>query len=115
MEPPQSSETYIHRSGRTGRAGRPGLNIIVHSDSRQDQNILRDIEQKVPLQKWEVPEDVKEKFEFLNKKVYRELLAYEASAPRDMPRKSFRPSNNQYSSFSKRLTKFFYEDFFYAV
>lgn len=42
--PPQDLESYIHRSGRTGRAGRPGTSICFYSYS--EEYILRLIEHK---------------------------------------------------------------------
>lgn len=31
-EPPREVESFIHRSGRTGRAGKSGVNVLMHSD-----------------------------------------------------------------------------------
>ena len=33
-EPPESSETYVHRSGRTGRAGKKGISIVFFSPKK---------------------------------------------------------------------------------
>jgi len=33
LAPPRDTDTYVHRSGRTGRAGNLGTNIILHSPS----------------------------------------------------------------------------------
>jgi superfamily II DNA/RNA helicase len=30
-EPPREVESFIHRSGRTGRAGKSGVNVLIHS------------------------------------------------------------------------------------
>lgn len=37
MNPPRDPETYIHRSGRTGRAGATGVCITLCSRSREDR------------------------------------------------------------------------------
>ncbi|CAK9111982.1 unnamed protein product [Durusdinium trenchii] len=42
--PPQDLEAYVHRSGRTGRAGRKGTSICFYS--RSDEYLLRLIEHK---------------------------------------------------------------------
>jgi len=42
-EPPVETETYIHRSGRTARAGNRGICITLYSNRKHDQN-LYDIE-----------------------------------------------------------------------
>jgi len=39
---PQDIDSYIHRAGRTGRAGRSGIAILLHSDRENDQ--LRRVE-----------------------------------------------------------------------
>ncbi len=42
---PDSNETYVHRSGRTGRAGKEGVSItIIHS---REKGRIRDIQKKV--------------------------------------------------------------------
>ena len=41
FDPPQDSETYVHRIGRTGRAGRKGIGItLVTPDQRRDVTTL---------------------------------------------------------------------------
>ena len=42
-EPPESVETYVHRSGRTGRAGRPGTCITFYKQNQEYllQNITK--------------------------------------------------------------------------
>jgi ATP-dependent RNA helicase DDX21 len=38
---PNDSESYVHRSGRTGRAGRSGVAILLHSErERRDLSML---------------------------------------------------------------------------
>lgn len=45
---PDDPEVYVHRSGRTGRAGKSGISIaVVHS---RERNKLRDIERKAGIQ-----------------------------------------------------------------
>ncbi len=54
-ELPNVPETYVHRIGRTGRAGASG--IALSFCSREEKAYLRDIEKlikkSVPVQKWE--------------------------------------------------------------
>lgn len=52
---PDSVETYIHRIGRTGRAGKNG--VAVSLSQYQDRRLLRDIERKVrqPLDTVQIP------------------------------------------------------------
>lgn len=44
-ELPNSSEIFVHRSGRTGRAGKKGRAILIHSSnqSRDVKGIERDV------------------------------------------------------------------------
>ena len=37
--PPGDSDTYVHRSGRTGRAGRNGTSVLLHTD-REERRLL---------------------------------------------------------------------------
>ena len=39
-EPPRDTDTYVHRSGRTGRAGRKGTSILLFT-SRESRDIVR--------------------------------------------------------------------------
>lgn len=48
MKPPRDCETYIHRSGRTGRAGRKGVSITVFSESQS--GTMKRIERVVGIQ-----------------------------------------------------------------
>lgn len=54
---PNSSETYVHRIGRTGRAGRTGRSItFVTPDQRKDlEQIKKDV--KTSISAWETPEE----------------------------------------------------------
>jgi len=47
-EPPESAETYIHRSGRTGRANRSGTCITLYKPGNQDY-MISNIEQRAGL------------------------------------------------------------------
>jgi superfamily II DNA/RNA helicase len=42
---PREAETYVHRSGRTGRAGKTGTCIIVHRT--EDRPYLRNLAKKI--------------------------------------------------------------------
>ena len=55
VEPPKDPETYIHRSGRTARAGRSGTCITFYTNKHKLQ--LQNIEQKagITMQKIGVP------------------------------------------------------------
>ena len=33
-EPPREIESFIHRAGRTGRAGKTGVNVLMHSEKQ---------------------------------------------------------------------------------
>ncbi|KCV68656.1 hypothetical protein H696_04947 [Fonticula alba] len=46
-EPPTSLESYVHRSGRTGRAGRTG--VVAMFDDGQSNQLLRDISNRAEL------------------------------------------------------------------
>ncbi len=37
LEPPKDIETYIHRAGRTGRAGRSGVCLTFYTDDQSRQ------------------------------------------------------------------------------
>lgn len=36
MQPPPNSDTYIHRSGRTGRAGKSGICVTLYNYREED-------------------------------------------------------------------------------
>lgn len=56
IEPPQSVETYIHRSGRTGRAGQKGIAITFYTPKQM--YFLQQIERvaKIKLQRISMPQ-----------------------------------------------------------
>lgn len=35
MQPPTTTDAYIHRSGRTGRAGKPGTCVILYTSNEE--------------------------------------------------------------------------------
>jgi len=45
LEPPGDAETYIHRSGRTGRAGKKGKSIMFYTLKKQ--HLMKNIEKKM--------------------------------------------------------------------
>lgn len=47
LQPPKEIEAYIHRSGRTGRAGRPGTSIILYNS--RNLYLLKAIEKKAGI------------------------------------------------------------------
>ena len=50
VKPPTNGiDYYVHRSGRTGRAGRAGLAILLHSGSREEMEIIREVCMHVDL------------------------------------------------------------------
>ena len=60
IEPPQDTETYIHRSGRTGRAGKSGTCITFYN--KNNQYLLRLIEDRAGIRFKQItppqPEDI---------------------------------------------------------
>ena len=44
---PRSAEVYVHRSGRTGRAGHSGVSIVFYS--RSDEYMVRLLQRKLKL------------------------------------------------------------------
>ena len=36
-------EYYIHRSGRTGRAGRPGVSLVLYENTPRDLPVVYDV------------------------------------------------------------------------
>lgn len=44
-EIPNTSELFVHRSGRTGRAGKKGSAILIHSN--EQNHLVRDIEREL--------------------------------------------------------------------
>ncbi|CAM1332034.1 Uncharacterised protein PB.1513, partial [Pycnogonum litorale] len=82
VEPPcHGADYYVHRAGRTGRAGRPGLSIVVHANTKQEQEIISEIELVVPLEHVGEPEDTEEMLKKLDRTCRQHLLAYELSNP----------------------------------
>lgn len=57
---PNDSESFLHRSGRTGRAGRKGtaIALLTPQSSRAFQNILRDTKAKIDMVAPPGPEEV---------------------------------------------------------
>ena len=53
LDPPQDVETYIHRSGRTARAGKEGTCITFYSN--KTQYLLETIEQRAGIQFQHIP------------------------------------------------------------
>jgi superfamily II DNA/RNA helicase len=60
--PPNGLDYYIHRSGRTGRGGRPGTSILLSTNERMESSRLHDIKRVVKFTTLPVPQDLKEKF-----------------------------------------------------
>lgn len=60
VDPPRTSDAYIHRSGRTGRAGRTGQSIlfVAGPDSRKVARMLRDARIEVSWQPVPKPDKV---------------------------------------------------------
>ncbi|CAH1793348.1 unnamed protein product [Owenia fusiformis] len=55
VEPPKNgTDFYIHRSGRTGRAGRDGVAVLLHSG--RDWFLVKEIERLVKLEHVEAPD-----------------------------------------------------------
>jgi ATP-dependent RNA helicase DDX21 len=55
LEPPKDVETYIHRAGRTGRAGRSGVCVTFYTD--EQSRLLSRIEQvaQIKMKDTQVP------------------------------------------------------------
>ena len=49
LSPPENSESYIHRSGRTGRAGREGINITFFDRSNIESLITIEKEARIKI------------------------------------------------------------------
>lgn len=112
--PPNGADYYLHRSGRTGRAGRPGTAIMIHSSTRQEQAIIREIEDVVPLEQRPVPPGCEDMLMELRNASSRNLIAYEMANPYP-EKKPFKKSN--YSSrgtfsYSRQPRKWAYFEFY---
>lgn len=51
-EPPRDIDSYVHRSGRTGRAGKSGTSIVLYEDSKSGE-LIEKIERHIGLKVWE--------------------------------------------------------------
>jgi len=73
---PESSETYVHRIGRTGRAGREGVAITIAEprEQRLVRNIERQIRQVIALESVPTVNDVRARKLALTSSALRELL-----------------------------------------
>ena len=49
-QPPDDMDTYVHRSGRTGRAGKAGVTVILHSQSVKEVTKLNEFERGAKFQ-----------------------------------------------------------------
>ena len=47
--PTNGTDYYVHRSGRTGRAGRDGVAILLHSGTPEEMEIIREVCMHVDL------------------------------------------------------------------
>ena len=57
VEAPQNGiDFYIHRSGRTGRAGRPGKSVII--DTGYNSDALSDLSRVIKFKKIEIPREI---------------------------------------------------------
>lgn len=76
---PESLETFVHRSGRTGRAGHEGVNLLVltPSESNRFKFMLRGTDMKVQWMKVPGPLEIANIQRSLQEE---ELLAYEPTA-----------------------------------
>lgn len=70
-QPPLDSETYIHRSGRTGRAGKSGVCILFYT--KREQNLITRIER-----------DARIKFERIGAPQNEDLVRSAASSAKEM-------------------------------
>lgn len=51
-EMPEATDDYIHRSGRTGRAGKKGLSVIlIDSNHLSDRRMLQELEESMTIEK----------------------------------------------------------------
>lgn len=73
---PYSSETYIHRIGRTGRAGREGsaITILEPREARLLRNIEKELKQRIPVLSVPTATDVHAKRLDLTKTAIHEIL-----------------------------------------
>jgi ATP-dependent RNA helicase DeaD len=73
---PESSETYVHRIGRTGRAGREGVAITIAEprEQRLVRNIERQTRQMIALESVPTVNDVRARRLELTRATLRELL-----------------------------------------
>ncbi|RMX50101.1 hypothetical protein pdam_00002942 [Pocillopora damicornis] len=81
-QPPKDLDMYIHRSGRTGRAGRNGVSVVIHGPGQQAQ--LRAVEKSTVSASLrfieEISPDVVEKFRDFAQALVEKLGAVEALA-----------------------------------
>ena len=51
INPPNDIESYVHRSGRTGRAGRKGINVLIYSEAAEQlvTNLKREAKVKFEI------------------------------------------------------------------
>lgn len=54
LEPPRNTEPFIHRAGRTGRAGKKGICVTLFDRKKNLQNMLR-IEEEAKMKFNHVP------------------------------------------------------------
>jgi ATP-dependent RNA helicase DDX21 len=55
VEPPKQIESYIHRAGRTGRAGKTGTSVVFVQ--KRDMNRLKPIEKEAGFRFEEIDAD----------------------------------------------------------
>ena len=81
---PLTAEDYVHRIGRTGRAGKEGLSVTLFTDKDKDRagelvNVLRAADQEIPEELFKFDLTVKKKEHAVYGRFYREPGAGEAT------------------------------------
>ena len=92
LEPPRDIESYIHRSGRTARAGRSGVSITIYNEFNRENLLRIEKEAKIKISRVPLPQS----HDLIKSKTQGIMEEFEEVAPEVLP---------LFENFAQKLTE----------